>query len=37
LEERVQSIENMLQEYYLDTDFLNILLENNGKVDKIKN
>ncbi|CAB4378518.1 unnamed protein product [Rhizophagus irregularis] len=37
LEERVQSIENMLQEYYLDTDFLNILLENNCEVDKIKN
>uniref|UniRef100_U9U6Q4 Uncharacterized protein n=1 Tax=Rhizophagus irregularis (strain DAOM 181602 / DAOM 197198 / MUCL 43194) TaxID=747089 RepID=U9U6Q4_RHIID len=27
LEERIQSIENLLEEYYLDTKFLNILLE----------
>ncbi|PKC70213.1 hypothetical protein RhiirA1_455069 [Rhizophagus irregularis] len=35
LEERVQSIENLLEEYYLDTDFLNLLLEDNkdNKVD----
>ncbi|CAB5387324.1 unnamed protein product [Rhizophagus irregularis] len=29
LEERVQSIEKLLEEYYLDTDFLNLLLEDN--------
>ncbi|POG61565.1 hypothetical protein GLOIN_2v1786435 [Rhizophagus irregularis DAOM 181602=DAOM 197198] len=35
LEERVQSIENLLEEYYLNTDFLNLLLEDNkdNKVD----
>jgi hypothetical protein len=29
LEEHVQNIENMLKEYYLDTDFLNLLIEDN--------
>ncbi|PKK69965.1 hypothetical protein RhiirC2_866452 [Rhizophagus irregularis] len=29
LEERVQSIENLLEEYYLNTDFLKLLLEEN--------
>ncbi|RGB38112.1 hypothetical protein C1646_665619 [Rhizophagus diaphanus] len=29
LEQRIQSIENLLEEYYLDTDFLNLLLEDN--------
>ncbi|PKY40021.1 hypothetical protein RhiirA4_453319 [Rhizophagus irregularis] len=29
LEERIQSIENLLEEYYLNTDFLNLLLEDN--------
>ncbi|CAB4418358.1 unnamed protein product [Rhizophagus irregularis] len=29
LEERVQSIEKLLEEYYLNTDFLNLLLEDN--------
>ncbi|CAG8745486.1 17362_t:CDS:1, partial [Rhizophagus irregularis] len=38
LEERVQNIENMLKEYYLDTDFLNLLVEDNNKVnDKADN
>ncbi|GBB98988.1 hypothetical protein RclHR1_03390004 [Rhizophagus clarus] len=31
LEERVQSIENLLGEYYLNTEFLNELLEDNGE------
>ncbi|RGB38001.1 hypothetical protein C1646_756246 [Rhizophagus diaphanus] len=35
LEERVQSIENLLEEYYLDTDFLNLLLEDNKVDDKV--
>ncbi|CAB5100796.1 unnamed protein product [Rhizophagus irregularis] len=29
LEERIQSIEKLLEEYYLNTDFLNLLLEDN--------
>ena len=29
LEERVQNIENILKEYYLDTDFLNLLIKDN--------
>jgi len=29
LEERVQSIEKMLKEYYLDTDFLKLLIKDN--------
>ena len=29
LEERVQGIEKLLEEYYLNTDFLNLLLEDN--------
>ncbi|CAB4418343.1 unnamed protein product [Rhizophagus irregularis] len=33
LEERVQSIENILKEYYLDTDFLNLLLTKYNKID----
>ncbi|CAB4376964.1 unnamed protein product [Rhizophagus irregularis] len=32
LEERVQNIENILKEYYLDTDFLNSLLIKHNKV-----
>jgi hypothetical protein len=32
LEERVQNIENILKEYYLDTDFLNSLLIKRNKV-----
>jgi hypothetical protein len=35
LEERVQSIENLLEEYYLNTDFLNPLLEDNKVDDKV--
>ena len=36
LEERFQSIENILKEYYLDTEFLNLLLTlvKDRKVDK---
>ncbi|CAB4472711.1 unnamed protein product [Rhizophagus irregularis] len=38
LEERVQNMENMLKEYYINTDFLNLLVENNNKVnDKADN
>jgi hypothetical protein len=37
LEKRVQSIENLLEEYYLNTDFLNLLLEDNGEEDVNKN
>ncbi|GBC10307.1 hypothetical protein RclHR1_09500005 [Rhizophagus clarus] len=33
LEERVQNIENILKEYYLDTDFLNLLLTKYNKID----
>lgn len=36
LEERVQSIENILKEYYLDTDFLNSLLIKNKTDDNNK-
>lgn len=32
LEERVQNMENMLKEYYINTDFLNLLVEDNNKV-----
>lgn len=32
LEERVQNIENMLKEYYINTNFLNLLIEDNNKV-----
>ncbi|GBB92589.1 hypothetical protein RclHR1_20280003 [Rhizophagus clarus] len=35
LEERVQNIENILKEYYLDTNFLNLLIEDNKANDKI--
>ncbi|GBC05194.1 hypothetical protein RclHR1_00610006 [Rhizophagus clarus] len=35
LEERVQSIENLLEEYYLNTEFLHLLLEDDNKVDNI--
>ncbi|CAB4430789.1 unnamed protein product [Rhizophagus irregularis] len=35
LEGRVQNIENMLKVYYLDTDFLNLLVEDNNKVNNI--
>ncbi|PKC70215.1 hypothetical protein RhiirA1_391511 [Rhizophagus irregularis] len=35
LEERVQSIENILKEYYLDTSFLNLLIEDNKVDDKV--
>ncbi|PKY62815.1 hypothetical protein RhiirA4_489997 [Rhizophagus irregularis] len=38
LRECVQNIENMLKEYYLNTDFLNLLVEDNNKVnDKTDN
>ena len=36
LEERVQNIENILKEYYLDTDFLNSLLVKYNKVNDNK-
>ncbi|PKY40029.1 hypothetical protein RhiirA4_453328 [Rhizophagus irregularis] len=35
LEERVQNIENILKEYYLDTSFLNSLIEDNKVDDKV--
>ncbi|GBC48544.2 hypothetical protein GLOIN_2v1883501 [Rhizophagus irregularis DAOM 181602=DAOM 197198] len=35
LEERIQSMENLLEEYYLDTNFLNLLIEENNVDDKV--
>ncbi|RGB37995.1 hypothetical protein C1646_756240 [Rhizophagus diaphanus] len=38
LEEQVLNMENMLKEYYINTDFLNLLVEDNNKVnDKADN